>query len=423
MVWALAKADPFPPTSEPMKQTYTFAISFFCFLTLQTNAETWSSFRGPLGTGLSSQSPPTTWNEESVAWRTQIEGSGQSSAVNWGDRIFLTSAKNNGRTRLVVCLDASKGKVLWKKAIEVKAPEQSHKMNSWATPSCATDGERVVAFFGKGGLHCFDIDGNQLWSRTDLGSFPGRWGTAASPIILDGKVIQNCDAQGKSYLIAADKKTGETIWNTPRRSTPKGGWSTPILIDTGERKELVLNGEFGVQAYDPETGKDYWFCKAFNGRGSPVPFFANNMIYVVNGKPGDLYVVKPGGQGDVTSTHMAYHAKRVGGRDLPAPVVVGNYLFVVSLSGIATTYNASNGEIYYSERLGGQFSASPMVAKGLVYLVAETGETVVVRPGKKLDVVSRNKVGSGPGEIFRATISPIKGRMFLRSNKALYCIK
>ncbi|MDP6505495.1 MAG: hypothetical protein QF886_17865, partial [Planctomycetota bacterium] len=93
---------------------------------------------------------------------------------------------------------------------------------------------------------------------------PGRWGTAASPIILDGKVIQNCDAEGKSNLIAVDKKTGKTIWKTPRRSTPKGGWSTPILIDTGERKELVLNGEFGVQAYDPETGKDYWFCKAFN---------------------------------------------------------------------------------------------------------------------------------------------------------------
>jgi outer membrane protein assembly factor BamB len=406
-----------------MKQTDIFAIALSCFLLNQTDAETWSSFRGPLGIGLSSQSLPTKWNEKSVAWRTEIEGSGQSSAVSWGDKIFLTSATANGMTRLVLCLNAGNGKVVWKKAIDVKTPEQAHKMNSWATPSCATDGERVVAFFGRGGLHCFDIDGKQLWSRTDLGSFPGRWGTAASPLILDGKVIQNCDAEGESYLLAVDKKTGQTIWNTPRKPTPKGGWSTPILIDTGKRTELVLNGEFGVQAYDPKTGKDYWFCKAFNGRGSPVPFFANKMVYVVNGKPGDLYVVKPGGEGDVTSTHMAFHAKRVGGRDLPSPVVVGNYLFVVSLSGIATTYNALNGEIFYSERLEGKFSASPMVANGLAYLVSESGETVVVRPGKKLDVVSRNKVSAGAQEIFRATISPINGRLFLRSNKALYCVK
>ncbi|MDA0839961.1 MAG: PQQ-binding-like beta-propeller repeat protein [Planctomycetota bacterium] len=405
-----------------MKQINLFAIALSCSLLSRTTAETWSSFRGPLGTGLSSQSLPTKWNEKSIAWRAEIEGSGQSSAVNWGNKIFLTSAKDNGLTRLVLCLDASNGKVLWKKTIEVDAPEQSHKMNSWATPSCATDGERVVAFFGKGGLHCFDLDGKPLWSRIDLGSFPGNWGIAASPLILDGKVIQNCDAEGNSYLLAVDKKTGETVWITPRKSTPKGGWSTPILIDTGKRKELVLNGEFGVQAYDPETGKDYWFCKSFNGRGSPVPFFANNLVYVVNGQPGDLYVVKPGGEGDVTDTHMAYHAKRVGGRDLPSPVVVGNYLFVVSLSGIATTYNALDGEIYYSERLGGSFSASPMVANGLAYLLSEAGETVVVRPGKTLDIVSRNNLGLSSEETFRAAISPIDGRLFLRSSKALYCI-
>lgn len=405
-----------------MKQINLFAIALSCSLLNRTTAETWSSFRGPHGTGLSSQSLPTKWNEKSIAWRAEIEGSGQSSAVNWGNKIFLTSAKDNGLTRLVLCLDASNGKVLWKKTIEVDAPEQSHKMNSLATPSCATDGERVVAFFGKGGLHCFDLDGKPLWSRIDLGSFPGNWGIAASPLILDGKVIQNCDAEGNSYLLAVDKKTGETVWITPRKSTPKGGWSTPILIDTGKRKELVLNGEFGVQAYDPETGKDYWFCKSFNGRGSPVPFFANNLVYVVNGQPGDLYVVKPGGEGDVTDTHMAYHAKRVGGRDLPSPVVVGNYLFVVSLSGIATTYNALDGEIYYSERLGGSFSASPMVANGLAYLLSEAGETVVVRPGKTLDIVSRNNLGLSSEETFRAAISPIDGRLFLRSSKALYCI-
>ncbi len=384
--------------------------------------ENWPRFRGPLGTGHSSATDlPVEWDASAVQWKAELKGHGQSSVVNWGDKLFVTSASDDGSERWIHCLDRKSGELLWEKAIEVAASETPHKMNSFATSTCATDGEVVVAFFGPGGLHAWDLEGKPLWEKK-LGAFPGPWGVAASPIIDGDLVIQNCDAEGPSSLVALDKKSGETVWTAKRPDAPRGGWSTPIFIETGERRELVLNGEFGVTAYDPATGTELWFCEGFNGRGAPVPDFAHGQLYVVNGKPGDTYVVKPGGSGDVTKTHRLWNARRKGGRDLPSPAVVGDILLISSMSGILSAYDAKSGETYYSERLDAPISASPLVANGLVYFQAENGEVIVVKPGKELEIVARNSVGAGSEEIFRATLAPIQGQLFSRSGNAVYCI-
>ena len=296
-------------------------------------------------------------------------------------------------------------------------------MNSHATPSCVTDGDRVISFFGSAGLHCYDLEGKKLWSRTDLGSFPGDWGIAGSPIILGDAVVQNCDSAGPSYLLAVDKKSGKTLWKTQRNPKPKGGWSTPILINTGTRQELVLNGEFGVKGYDTKSGKELWFCKSFNGRGSPIPFFAHGLVYTVNGKPGDIYAVRPGGSGDVTNNRMAWHAKRKGGRDLPAPAVIGDQVLVTAMSGVTTAYDAKSGNALWSERIEGAFSGSPLIANGLYYIQNEAGTTYVLRPGKTLDIVAKNPLPAKPGEIFRATLVPLGDQIFIRSSSTLYCVR
>ena len=234
-----------------------------------TGTENWPRFRGPLGTGESAATGlPTQWN--SPVWQVDLPVRGHSSPVVWGERIFLTGWTGEGDSvaRHIVCLDRKSGQLLWNEQVASGGGEQLHKMNSWATPSCVTDGERVVAFFGSGGLHCYSSDGKPMWSR-QLGDFPGSWGVGASPIIVDDMVIQNCDAQGDSYLLAVDKATGAEVWRTPRREKPRGGWSTPIVIDTDSGRELVLNGEFGVEAYEPKSGRALWFCKGFNGRGTP----------------------------------------------------------------------------------------------------------------------------------------------------------
>ena len=422
-----------------MKSPLSITLVIFTTLATLRAEENWARFGGPEGNGRSAETAlPVKWDASSVVWKVKLKGEGQSSVVNWGDRLFLTSATEKGAMRWVHCLDRKSGKLLWEREVACAAPEQIHKMNTWATPTCATDGERVVAFFGPGGIHCFDMDGKPMWQR-NLGEFPGTWGIGSSPIIDGNLVIQNCDAEGASSLVALDKKNGAPVWTAKREDKPKGGWSTPVLISVGARRELILNGEAGVNAYDPATGKDLWFCKSFAGRGEPIPVFDHGLLYVVSGLPGNTYAVKPGGSGDVSETHRVWNAKVMGNRGLPTPAVSGDYDLVVSLSGVLATYDAKTGAILFSERLGSQpletigrnskgggvgsqVSASPVVANGLVYFQMENGEVIVVKPGKTLEIVSRNKIDSASDEIFRASMSPIKGQWFARSQGTVYCI-
>ena len=392
------------------------------FLTQLLWAENWTSFRGPTGMGVTEQKIPTFWNKGSILWEKSIAGEGQSSVVEAGNKIFLTASENSGNKRSLLCFSKDKGKLLWQKSISYKGEESSHRMNGWCTPTPATEGNRVVAFFGPAGMHCFDTDGKKIW-ELQLGDFPGSWGAAASPIIINGIVYQNCDSMGPSRLIAVNLETGKIMWDTPRVEKPRGGWSTPICIGVNNKKQLVVNGEYGVRGYDLSNGNELWFCKGFNGRGSPVPFFGNGLLYVVNGKPGDLYAVSPNGLGDVTNSHLKWHAKRKGGRDLPSPAMLNDLVLVTSMIGIVTCYDAKSGKTHWIDRLQGAFSGSPIVSDNYYYIQSESGTTYVIRPNKNnLEVISKNQLSSNLEEIFRATLSPIDGKIYTRSNSKLYCI-
>jgi outer membrane protein assembly factor BamB len=396
-------------------------VLVFCSTAPCACAADWPNWRGPTGDGHAQESGlPVRWDVKSIAWKTPLPGKGQSSPVVCGDRIFLTSALGNGKKRVVLCVDRLTGSVLWQHEAWSGAPEPSHAMNGWASATCATDGERVVAFFGKGGLHCYALDGKPLWSR-DLGAFAGPWGTSACPIIVGDLVIQNCDAVKEAFIVGLDKKTGKTVWQTPRAAPERGGWSTPVLVQ-GDRKELLLNGETKVTAYDPESGKELWWCKSFNGRGEPTVTQGNDLAYVINGLAGDIYALRPGGSGDVTKTHMAWHTPRKGNRDQPSPIVVGSHLIVADMKGVTTCYDSGTGKVLWKDRLRGAFTASPVAAGGLVYFLNEAGETFVIEPGPKMNVVAENALGAAPKEVFRASLAPSNGRIFARSQTALYCI-
>lgn len=391
-------------------------------LSVATTAQdaNWPRWRGPRQDGHSSDKTlPTKWTGDNIVWKADLPGIGQSSPVIWEDRIFLTSALENGRVRVVVAVNRKTGAPLWQQTAWTGEPEPIHAMNSWASATCVTDGEVVIAFFGKGGLHAYTVEGKHLWSK-DLGRFEGPWGTSACPVLVGDLVVQNCDADVDAYLIALDKKTGNEAWKTKRRD--HRGWSTPVLVQTPTRQELVLNGHEGVQSYDPKTGQEYWFCKSFIGRGEPTVTPAGEILCVVNGQPGDFYSVRPGGNGDVTSTHMPWHTPRKSGRDCSSPIVIGNYILVTSLDGIATCYDVTDGHVLWKERLAGKFSASPIAANGLAYYLNENGKTFVIEPGPELKVVAENDLPAAKSEIFRASISPAAGQLFIRSTNVLYCL-
>jgi outer membrane protein assembly factor BamB len=393
------------------------ALPFFACAEAQ-----WNSFRGPTGMGIGNKDTLMQWNADSIKWKKEITGSGQSSVIQSGGKLFLTSADQEGGLRFVHCLDKDTGDLLWKREVKNTREEAVHRMNTWATPTPTTEGNIVVAFFGPAGLHCFDLEGKKLW-KVDLGDFPGSWGVAASPVIINGMVLQNCDSTGPSKLVAIDLDSGKVVWETKRETKPRGGWSTPIVISVAGKKQIVLNGEFGVRGYSLDSGKELWFCQSFNGRGSPVPFYDGKLVFVVNGKPGDLYAVDPTGRGDLTKTHMKWHAKRNGGRDLPSPAAVGGVVFVTSMSGIITCYDSKSGKTLWVNRLKGAFSGSPLVANGRYYIQNEEGRTYVVEPDReKLMLTSENFLSPNDGEIFRATLSPISGMIFTRSQSTIYCI-
>ncbi|MBC8352336.1 MAG: PQQ-binding-like beta-propeller repeat protein [Planctomycetes bacterium] len=395
------------------------SLGSFCSLRGETN---WPGWRGPFGTGASQAIDlPVKWNDSNVRWMVQLPGQGQSSPVVWEDKIFLTAADDAGGTRIVMGLDRATGELLWQDNAWTGEPERTHPMNMFASATCATDGEVLIAFFGRGGIHAYDLAGKKLWSR-DLGLFKGPWGTAASPIIFGDLVIQNCDAEGKSSIIGLDKRTGKTTWETPRDRLR--GWSTPLLVDGPERTEVVVNGEQGVTAYDPATGEQLWFCKGDRGRGTPTVTRHEDILIAVSGRPGDMFAMRTGGSGIVNATHEVWRTSRKAGRDLPSPIVVGDYLVVVSLRpGLATCYDAATGTELDKTRLDGNFSASPISANGLIYIPNEAGDAFVLKPGKKLEVTAVNQMAVGDDEIFRSSITPSGNELLIRSDRVLYCIR
>ncbi|MEK6262981.1 MAG: PQQ-binding-like beta-propeller repeat protein [Planctomycetota bacterium] len=398
----------------------SLVVVLLCRQAVATEGD-WPGWRGPFGDGHSTESNvPVRWDETSIVWRTELPGEGQSSPVIAGDRIFLTTAPGAGRQRVVLCVDRTNGKIVWQETVWTGTPEKAHAMNGWASATCATDGERVVAFFGRGGLHCFDVAGKKLWSK-DLGTFEGPWGTGASPLIVDNLVIQNCEAEEQASLTAFDIRTGDVVWKTPRDIPERGGWSSPVLLTDGKRRDVVLNGFNGVTGYDPASGKKLWFCKSFNGRGEPTVTPGQGLMFVLNGLQGDVYAVKPGGDGDVTQSHMAWHTPRRG-RDQPSPIVIDDFMLAVNMDGIGCCYDVKTGRELWKDRIGTKFISSPIAANGLAYFQSDLGETVVVKPGPKLNIVSRNALPTAPDEIYRASLAPSRGQMFSRSNKTLYCL-
>lgn len=396
------------------------AVLFLSLVAITQGESNWPQWRGPAGNGQSNETAlPVKWDASSVVWKVPLKGNGQSSPVIWGERIFLTTALDKGKQRVVFCLDRKDGKQLWEHVAWTGTPEPSHGMNGWASATCATDGKVVIAFFGVGGMHGYTVEGKHLWSR-DLGKFVSPWGTAACPVIVGDLVIQNGDSEADAFIMGLEKQTGKTVWTTKRPD--RRGWSTPIIVNAKDRKELVVNGHEGVTAYDPATGKELWFCKSFNGRGEPTITPAGDVLCAVNGLSGDVYAIRPGGNGDVTGTHMAWHTTRKGNRDLPSPIVHDNFVTVMDMKGVATCYDSVTGREIWKDRIGGAFSSSPIAANGVAYFQDEAGVTTVLKLGPQLEILSQNALNGAPDELFRASLTPSEGQIFSRSDRMLYCI-
>lgn len=410
----------------------------------QTPGQNWTTWRGPSEQGhVNDTRVPLTWSDkENVLWATTLPGKGNSTPIIWGERIFLTSASNNGNERNVICVDRNDGKILWKQlASKGIPPGRTHGWNGYASASCTTDGERVYAFFGTPGLFCYDMNGKQLWQHS-FGTFTSStgWGTAASPVLFQDLIIQNCDNDGPKALpkgekdaapmalVALDKNKGTVRWQTPRNQGR--GFSTPRLITSPKgRVELVLNGPSGVWSYDPRSGKELWHISRSEGKdmgkfGEPMPVSTGEIMVASSGRPGPMQAFKLDGSGDISRSHLLWQVRRKG-RDVASPIIWGDYLYAAdSRQAFLTCYELKSGKEMYTKRLSpdGKALGSPIIVQGKLLFLLDNGETVVLEPGPQYKVIRRN-VLSGHGSLdFGASPVVVDGRLYLRSQSKLYCI-
>ena len=393
----------------------------------KARAGNWPGWRGGDGSGVSDERDlPTQWNETSnVIWKTPVHGSGNSSPVVWDDRIFLTTAENGGKRRAVLCFDRATGKQLWRTDCPGDATEETHRLNGYASSTPATDGSRVYAFFGSAGAMAVDFEGRLAWHR-DLGPFTCEYGIAGSPTLHGNLLFLNCD-QGTdteaagSFIIALDKNTGQTVWRTERPGQSHS-WSTPVLVpvEGTDRLELVLSGDKRVWAYDPGTGEPLWSCEGTKSWVTPTAVSGQGLLYVVSGETsgGPVMAIRPGGKGDVASTHVAWQSRR-GGASVPSPVFYKGRLYVVNDGGILTFFDGTTGKTVLQGRLqGSKFSSSLVAADDKLYITNEDGDTFVLAADSKLKILSKNPLG----EPCVATPALSQGQIFIRTKQHLWCI-
>ncbi|MGH7130096.1 MAG: PQQ-binding-like beta-propeller repeat protein, partial [Planctomycetaceae bacterium] len=299
------------------------AVMMLCvslLLTTSADAGDWPRFRGPNGSGISdSKTAPTQWGpDRNVKWKAEIDGRGNGSPIVSNGRVFVAAAKDRGRQRSLLCFDRKDGKQLWAKTVEFDKVMPTHQTNPYAGTTPAADGERVVVWHGSAGVHCYDFDGNELWSR-DVGEVRHIWGYGSSPIIHHGVVYLNVGPGERQRMTALDLKSGEVLWETPEpggksgvgdeRGGWVGSWSTPVVATVMGEDVLVCSMPTRVNGYHPKTGEILWFCRGLENmpRGNLVytsPNVSGDLCVVLGGFNGPSIAFEMGGRGDTTEFRL-----------------------------------------------------------------------------------------------------------------------
>ncbi|MFN0170109.1 MAG: PQQ-binding-like beta-propeller repeat protein [Bryobacteraceae bacterium] len=393
-------------------------LLMFLWVAMLTPAENWPQFRGPGGQGHSSEKGlPFEWSESSgVRWRTAVPGKGWSSPAIQGKHIWLTTATEEGYSLRLIGLDRDSGRIL--KNVEVfrlngKIP--IHTKNSQASPTPILDGDRIFVHFGSHGTACVRTSGETVW-KTRL-EYYHRHGPGGSPALYKDLLVLSCDGYDIQYMVALDKSTGRIRWKKSR--TGYQAYTTPLVIRVDGRDQLVSPGAHRAVAYEPREGNEIWSVRYGKGYSNvPRPLFGHGLVFICSGFDQPyLLAVKPDGRGDVTSSHVAWTVKR-GAPLTPSPLLVGDELYFISDTGVATCVDARTGREHWRERLGGNYSASPVYADGRIYFASEECEFPVVAAGKTFRLLARNRL---EGRCL-ASMAVSGGGLFIRSDSHLYKI-
>ncbi len=395
-------------------------------------AENWPQWRGPSANGISAEKNlPVSWSvTENITWKLPLPALSGSTPIVWGDRIFLNVAENG--SLFLWAVDRAKGAPLWKQ--HLGDGDHKQRKQNMSTPSPVTDGKNVWVMTGTGILKAFDFSGKELWARDiqkDYGAFGLNWGYGSSPLLHEDslyvQVLHGMKTDDPSYVLRIDKATGRTLWRVERptnaRRESPDSYTTPALLRYGKNVEVVITGGDVVTGHDLVTGKELWRVNGLNpGNDANYRIVASPVVHgdliIAPTRERPMLVLKPGGRGDVTSTHVLWSFQN--GPDVPTPVTDGTYLYSVNDRGIMWCLDAKTGtEVYGQQRLRpGTYSGSFVLADGKLYVTNEDGLTSVVKAGPKFELLAENDLA----DYSLSSPAVSDGQIFLRTTSALWAI-
>jgi outer membrane protein assembly factor BamB len=401
----------------------------FLSITLTSATENWPQFRGPNGANhAQATNLPERWSEkENIGWKVAIHDRGWSSPVIWGNQIWMTTARADGKELFAVAVDKETGRMLHDiKVFDVEKPAFRHAMNSYASCTPVIEEGRVYVHFGSYGTACLDTaTGKVLWQRRDLPCDHFR-GPGSSPILHGNGLYIAFDGFDYQYVVGLNKQTGQTLWRTDRAvdfKTDDGdfkkAYGTPSVQRIGGKDYIVISGAMATMAYDPEMGKELWRVRNGGINVTSPPLAGHGMLFLSTGYSGlRLLAIRPEGQGDITDTNIVWKFSR----NVPtrsSPVLVGDLLYMMNDNGIGVCVDAKTGTQVWQHRFGGQFSASPLFADGRIYCCDQDGKTYVLAPGRELKILATNQLDEG----CMATPCAVGSALYVRTTTHLYRIE
>jgi outer membrane protein assembly factor BamB len=409
-----------------MTKPWLFAALVFVAAAHLARAD-WPAFRGQGQLGQAGDGDyPVRWGpKENIGWKVKLPGPGASSPVVQGQRVFVTcftGKKAPDLVRYLLCLDRKTGNVLWEKKRPAPQPENDYTkqllQHGFATSTPIVEGNRVYVNFNRGGVFAFDLDGKEIWQR-ELGEYLNSFGSGSSLTIVGDLLLVNATVEAGA-LFALNKTNGETVW---KAKVPGDCWSTPVVVEPAKgAREIVLNAQSGLYGFDPESGKELWFCKTVGGYVSSTPVVVKDVLYVTgtNFERRMVLAVRAGGRGDVTKTHVLWQNTKLGA-SYCSPLVVGDRLFF--FSGQAICLNRHTGDVVKQERLEGvtQLYSSPIVAGGKIYVFTRNDGCHVLSADDKLTVLAHNDLEDAT--TINASPAACDGELFIRTQEYLYCLR
>ncbi len=449
-----------------MRSFVTLAAIFVSVTSVAFGEGNWPQWRGPSANGVATGTNlPTEWSTtKNIVWKTEMPSWSGGTPALWGDRIFVTSASKGepqapatpqqersgrggrggysgpsnpgGDELLLLCLAKPDGKILWERVVD-KGNRLMRKQNS-SSPSPVTDGEHVWVVTGTGAVAAYDMAGAEVWKRNleaDYGAFGLGWGYASSPLLHDKKliieVLHGRKTDDPSYLLALDAASGKEIWRQERPTDAieesPDAYTTPALLEFDGKTEIVVTGGDYVTGNDPATGREIWRSGGLNPKNNPnfrivaSPVAVDGMIYAPT-RVRPLLALRAGGEGDITTSHLAWSWTESYGPDVPTPICDGKYFYMVDDKGVITCLDAKTGAVVWGPEhtADGIVSSSPILADGKIYITNEKSVTSIVSAGATYALLGTNELDGS-----YTLSSPIVSgsQLFIRTATHLYCIQ